>query len=315
MIRRHRVIFSIRWQTKCRAQCPDAISQAAVRRGDHRRPARDRRVLRIQARRWITAGIGGTLARCRFKTAIAETRIPLPSVGRARVHEVADSSGSRHSSLPCCPSFSRLTSRLSVPASGAALSGLGLPLSGRGRVQTRNTSAQHSPACSPRMQPWCRTPALPVNRVLLVLKRSQASPQYHRWLRLEQFGRQFGPADQDIYPMAAVLRISSRSDRQRPHGDPILRCHWLGAGSLSQRHPLGARSRSADPRGAAPVSSECPHARNFLKKDLCAHSQQELRTKLESPPQVTLPTRPAGVFTLWVPGRRNHLQHQTGVSD
>jgi len=63
---------------------------------------------------------------------------------------------------------------------------------------------------------------LPMQRMLLVLKRSpeqdtalmkllddqqdKASPNYHKWLTPEQFGKQFGPADQDIQTITAWLQ-------------------------------------------------------------------------------------------------------------
>src|SRR5215470_1553114 len=66
-------------------------------------------------------------------------------------------------------------------------------------------------------------PDLPMQRMLLVLKRSdeqesalrrllddqqdKGSPNYHKWLTPEQFGRQFGPADQDIQTVTAWLQM------------------------------------------------------------------------------------------------------------
>ena len=63
---------------------------------------------------------------------------------------------------------------------------------------------------------------LPMNRMLLVLKRSpdqeaalaklmddqqdKASPNYHKWLSPEQFGQQFGPTDADIQTITAWLQ-------------------------------------------------------------------------------------------------------------
>jgi subtilase family serine protease len=63
---------------------------------------------------------------------------------------------------------------------------------------------------------------LPMERMLLVLKRSpeqeaaldkllddqqdKASPNYHQWLTPEQFGKQFGPADEDMQTIAAWLQ-------------------------------------------------------------------------------------------------------------
>jgi hypothetical protein len=63
---------------------------------------------------------------------------------------------------------------------------------------------------------------LPMERMLLILKRSpeqeavlkglldrqqdKSSPDYHQWLTPEQFGRQFGPADQDLQTVSAWLQ-------------------------------------------------------------------------------------------------------------
>jgi hypothetical protein len=63
---------------------------------------------------------------------------------------------------------------------------------------------------------------LPMNRMLLVLKRSaeqefalrkllddqqdKASPSYHKWLTPEQFGQQFGPTDSDMQTITAWLQ-------------------------------------------------------------------------------------------------------------
>jgi hypothetical protein len=64
--------------------------------------------------------------------------------------------------------------------------------------------------------------SLPMNRMLLVLKRSQAqetalnslldqqqdptSPNYHQWLTPQQFGQQFGPSDQDVQTITNWLQ-------------------------------------------------------------------------------------------------------------
>jgi subtilase family serine protease len=66
-------------------------------------------------------------------------------------------------------------------------------------------------------------PDLPMQRMLLVLKRSdeqesalrkllddqqdKASPNYHQWLVPEQFGRQFGPGDQDIQAVTSWMQM------------------------------------------------------------------------------------------------------------
>ena len=64
--------------------------------------------------------------------------------------------------------------------------------------------------------------SLPMQRMLLVLKRSpeqesalrkllddqqdKASPNYHKWLTPEQFGKQFGPSDSDLQTVTAWLQ-------------------------------------------------------------------------------------------------------------
>jgi subtilase family serine protease len=64
--------------------------------------------------------------------------------------------------------------------------------------------------------------SLPMDRMLLVLKRSpeqeaaldkllddqqdKASPNYHQWLDPEEFGRQFGPRDTDLQTITAWLQ-------------------------------------------------------------------------------------------------------------
>ena len=66
------------------------------------------------------------------------------------------------------------------------------------------------------------SPDMPMNRMLLVLKRSpgqeralqamldnqqdKLSPQYHKWLTPDQFGAQFGPTDQDLQTVTAWLQ-------------------------------------------------------------------------------------------------------------
>src|SRR5208337_4615629 len=64
--------------------------------------------------------------------------------------------------------------------------------------------------------------SLPMERMLLVLKRSpdqetalrkllddqqdEHSPNYHKWLTPDQFGKQFGPTDADMATIAAWLQ-------------------------------------------------------------------------------------------------------------
>ena len=78
------------------------------------------------------------------------------------------------------------------------------------------------PLARPEFDRGAAPPSLPMERMLLVLKRSAAqeaaldalldqqqdksSPNYHQWLTPQQFGQQFGPADQDIQTITSWLQ-------------------------------------------------------------------------------------------------------------
>jgi subtilase family serine protease len=78
------------------------------------------------------------------------------------------------------------------------------------------------PLAQPQFDRGAAPPDLPMARMLLVLKRSDAqeaalqkllddqqdlnSASYHQWLTPDDFGQQFGPSDQDIQAVAAWLR-------------------------------------------------------------------------------------------------------------
>ena len=78
------------------------------------------------------------------------------------------------------------------------------------------------PLALPQYDRGAAPAGLPMERMLLVLKRSpgqetalatllgsqqdKSSPNYHKWLTPEQFGQQFGPADQDIQTISAWLQ-------------------------------------------------------------------------------------------------------------
>jgi pro-kumamolisin-like protein/Big-like domain-containing protein len=80
------------------------------------------------------------------------------------------------------------------------------------------------PLARPEFDQGVAPASLPMQRMLLVLKRSpeqesalrtlldgqqdKTSPNYHKWLTPEEFGRRFGPADSDLQRIAAWLRSS-----------------------------------------------------------------------------------------------------------
>src|SRR5581483_7579610 len=79
---------------------------------------------------------------------------------------------------------------------------------------------------------------LPMNRMLLVLKRSDAqetalrkllddqqdksSPNFHKWLTPEDFGKQFGPSDQDIQTVTTWLQSHGLQIAQIAKGRNII---------------------------------------------------------------------------------------------
>jgi len=83
-------------------------------------------------------------------------------------------------------------------------------------------SGNTHPLAQPQFDQGAAPPDLPMARMLLVLKRSDAqeaalekllddqqnqnSPSFHQWLTPDQFGQQFGPSDQDMQAIAAWLQ-------------------------------------------------------------------------------------------------------------
>src|SRR5260370_37525501 len=78
------------------------------------------------------------------------------------------------------------------------------------------------PLARPEFDQGAAPPNLPMQRMLLMLKRSpeqeaaldqlmteqhdKSSPNFHKWLTPEQFGRQFGPADADVQAVTTWLQ-------------------------------------------------------------------------------------------------------------
>ena len=93
------------------------------------------------------------------------------------------------------------------------------PVDENARVTLRGNT---HPLAQPQFDRGTAPPDLPMERMLLVLKRSAAqeaalqkllddqqdrnSPSYHQWLTPDQFGQQFGPNDQDVQAVTAWLR-------------------------------------------------------------------------------------------------------------
>src|SRR3984893_6707292 len=95
-------------------------------------------------------------------------------------------------------------------------------------------------------------PNLPMDRMLLVLKRSpeqetalqdlleqqqdKSSPNYHKWLTPDQFGQQFGAADQDIQTVTAWLTSTGLQSIQVSKGRTVIEFSGTAAQVESALH-------------------------------------------------------------------------------
>src|SRR5450755_3867633 len=94
------------------------------------------------------------------------------------------------------------------------------------------------PLAQPRFDQGPAPTGLAMNRMLLVLHRSpeqeatlkkllddqqdKSSPNYHKWLTPEDFGQQFGPADQDIQTVTAWLQLHGFQVAQVSKGRTVI---------------------------------------------------------------------------------------------
>ncbi len=106
--------------------------------------------------------------------------------------------------------------------------------------ETRLTALQGNthPLARAQFDQGAAQPNLPMDRMLLVLKRSpeqeaalqdlleqqqsKASPNYHKWLTPDQFGQQFGPADQDIQGVTSWLTSQGFQSIQVSKGRTVI---------------------------------------------------------------------------------------------
>ena len=94
------------------------------------------------------------------------------------------------------------------------------------------------PLAQSRFDVGAAPPDLPMNRMLLVLRRSpeqeyalhtlldnqqdKASPHYHKWLTPDEFGSQFGPADQDLQIVTGWLQSHGFAVTRITHGRSVI---------------------------------------------------------------------------------------------
>jgi hypothetical protein len=137
-------------------------------------------------------------------------------------------------------------------------------------------------------------PSLPMDRMLLVLKRSpeqdaallrlldeqqdKSSLNYHKWLTPEQFGKQFGPADSDTLAVTSWLQTHGFQIGKVSKGRTVI--EFSGTAAMVQeafhteihKYVVGAESHWANasdpqiPSALTPVVAGVWTLHNFLKK-------------------------------------------------
>jgi hypothetical protein len=193
--------------------------------------------------------------------------------------------------------------------------------------ETQRTVLQGNthPLARPQYDRGAAPPDLPMNRMLLVLKRSAAqerallsllddqqdkgSPNYHKWLTPENFGKQFGPADQDIQTVTKWLQSHGFQIGHVAKGKNII--EFSGVGSQVQeafhtaihKYVVNGEEHWANandpeiPTALTPVVAGVHTLHNFLKKPMIHIAPQRIQAQLvkgkDGKPQVTFPGPPA----------------------
>jgi hypothetical protein len=137
-------------------------------------------------------------------------------------------------------------------------------------------------------------PSLPMQRMLLVLKRSdeqepalrqlldlqhdKSSPSYHKWLTPEEFGKRFGPPDQDIQTVTSWLQSHGFEALRVSKGRTVI--EFSGTAAMVQeafhttihKYTVNGESHWANasdpsiPDALTPVVAGVSTLHNFLKK-------------------------------------------------
>jgi large repetitive protein len=146
---------------------------------------------------------------------------------------------------------------------------------------------------------------LPMERMLLVLKRSpeqesalsqlldaqqdKSSPQYHKWLTPDQFGKQFGASDSDLQIVTGWLQTHGFSVGSISHGRTVIEFSGTAAqvqeafGTAIHQYVLKGQPHWANasdpqiPAALAPVVAGVRTLHNFLKKPQLVVSSERAR--------------------------------------
>ncbi len=175
------------------------------------------------------------------------------------------------------------------------------------------------PLARPQFDQGAAPPNLPMERMLLVLRRSpeqesalrslldnqqdKASPSYHKWLTPEQFGSQFGPSDEDIQIMTAWLQVHGFQVAQVAKGRAVIEFSGTAAQVQEAFHTgihkyvVNGEEHWANandpqiPAALTPVVAGVHTLRNFLKKPTIKLSGAPVAATVikGKPPQLTFP--------------------------
>jgi hypothetical protein len=160
---------------------------------------------------------------------------------------------------------------------------------------------------------------LPLNRMLLVLKRSpeqesalrqlldeqqdKSSPNFHKWLRPDEFGQQFGPADQDIQTTKEWLQQHGFQIGKLARGRTTIEFSGNAAqvqeafGTSIHKYAVKGKEHWANasdpqiPAALAPVVAGVASLHNFERKPRIERSPERFTVeyKTGSKPQITGP--------------------------
>jgi Pro-kumamolisin, activation domain/Bacterial Ig-like domain (group 3) len=234
--------------------------------------------------------------------------------GRIRVHRVISSVLLRSFLLTL--SFSANSA-----AQGGAQTGASRPLIVQAVDESELTTLKGNthPLARPEFDLGTAPATLPMERMLLVLKRpperqaalkkllddqqDKRSPNYHRWLTPEEFGKQFGPSDSDMQTISGWLQ-SHGFQVGSTKGRTVL--EFSGSASQVQEafhtpiHRYAARdelhwANASDPQiptALTPAVAGVLTLHNFIKKPALHFSGERVAAKLvagKKKPQVTFP--------------------------
>jgi subtilase family serine protease len=173
------------------------------------------------------------------------------------------------------------------------------------------------PLARPQFDQGAAPPNLPMDRMMLVLKRSaeqetalqdlleqqqdNSSPNFHKWLTPDQFGQQFGPADQDIQIVTSWLASRGFQSIKVSKGRTVVEFSGTAAQVESgfhtaiHKYTINAEDHWANvndpqiPAALVPVISGVLSLHNFPKKPLFVRSGRQGTAKVTpgARPQVT----------------------------